>query len=412
MASATAEQPRLRKALARPEFAQRIETIGREAEAEPESVAGLPSGLGGAAPEGDPFQRLQGVAGWVIDYVAFLRQPIDQLQGDPRSVKATSDAIKSAAERMRTLTETHRTTLAQPVGWSGNSQEAFKSSMDALGQELDSLANVVDKKGVVVATTGAMVQALRDMVVDLVTRYSDSLVPGAITAYVMAPFTFGASIAVFLGSVVSSAVELGTAIAAKMDSLAAALTRQADRLKKLDEISDDVTKGWERFDAAAEGTTKASRMLARTSSTPAQAAVRPTGRLLSDTEGLTMVRPLLLTDAEEVTTARRSTAPLEPAQYRTAMAVEAQPLQPTRMSQAVHATAPLAPTESMTHVRAAEQHVLHTNQTTEAPLLRATEPQVQARQATEATTYVKATEPQVQARQATEATYVRAPGAD
>jgi uncharacterized protein YukE len=400
MASATAEQPRLRKALARPDFAQRIEVIGREAEAEPESVAGLPSGSGGAVPPVDPFQRLQGVAGWVIDYVAFLRQPIDQLQGDPQSVQATSDAIKSAAERMRALAETHRTTLAQPEGWSGESQEAFKTSMDSLGQELDSLANVVDKKGTVVATTGAMVQALREMVVDLVTRYSDSLVPGAITAYVMAPFTFGTSIAAFLGAVVSSAVELGAAIAAKMDSLAAALGRQADRLKKLDEISDDVTGGWERFDGVADGTVMASRTMARTEATPMRTA------------------------------ALRATAPLEPAQYRRAMAVE-EPLQARQVSEAVHATAPLAPMESRTYATASEpvqalrhaettryamaaepQYVQALQPTETTMYATPAEPQVQAHRLAAETRYVTATEPQVQALQATEATVLRATEAD
>ncbi|WP_158852517.1 WXG100 family type VII secretion target [Saccharothrix deserti] len=382
MGSATAEQPRLKKMmLARPEFAQRIETIGREAEAEPESVAGLPSGSGGAAPAVDPFQRLQGVAGWVIDYVAFLRQPIDQLQGDPQNVQATADAIKSAAERMRTLAETHRTTLAQPGGWSGDSHEAFKTSMDTLGQELDSLANAVDKKGTVVATTGAMVQALRDMVVDLVTRFSDSLVPGAITAYVMAPFTFGASIAAFLGSVVSSAVELGTTVAAKMDSLAAALSRQADRLKKLDEISDEVTKGWERFDGVADGTAVASKPMARTELAPARTATQPARRLVA-------------MEAEEVTTAQQASAPLETAQAR--MMTAREPLQ--HASQAFQATAPLAPAES-TYMRAEEavqarKPLAHT----EATYVRATEQSVQARHVTEPA-YMTATEQQVQARQ-------------
>jgi uncharacterized protein YukE len=233
----------LRKAVARADVDQRIEAIGKDAEAEPASVVGRPTG--GQFPD-NPFESLQGVAGWAVAYVTFLRDPIDQLQGEPQNVQAIVDAIRSAAERMRELAATQRETLAKPQGWTGKAQEAYQTSMDALGEELDSFADVVAVKGVVVENSGAMVQALREALLHTVGQYSNSLVPGAITAYVFAPITFGASIAMFLGSVVDSATQLGANIAAKMDDLNAALARQVDRVKELDGISDEVGRGWER----------------------------------------------------------------------------------------------------------------------------------------------------------------------
>jgi uncharacterized protein YukE len=204
-------------------------------------------------------------------------------------VQATVDAIRAAAERLRELARGQWETLARPEGWTGTAADAYRASMDKLGDELGSLAEAVAVKGVVVENTGAMVQALREAVLHTVGQYSDSLVPGAIQAYVFAPVTFGASIAVFLGSVVGSATQLGSSIAAKMDDLNAALTRQVDRVKQLDGISDDIGREWERFESAAGGETAA--MTARTASRPLVAeggteALRPMRAVAREHEAL------------------------------------------------------------------------------------------------------------------------------
>ncbi|GAA3465239.1 WXG100 family type VII secretion target [Saccharothrix longispora] len=315
----------LRRSAAGGDVDQRIEAIGREAEAEPQSVVGMPTG--GQIPA-DPFATLQGVAGWAVDYVAFLREPIDQLQGDPQSVRATAEMIRSSAERMRELAERQRETLAKPQGWTGKAQEAYQDSMEALGEELGSLAAAVAKKGVVVEHTGGMVQALREALLYTVGQYSDSLVPGAISAYVLAPATFGASIAVFLGGVVSSATQLGTSIAAKMDDLNAALTRQVDRVKQLDTISDEVGQRWERFEAAAGGgtataRTAASRMLLRGEAVqgePAVQALRPMESLRS-AEAIRPMESLRPMESGHLVAAERSEA-LRPMQSARLLSAE------------------------------------------------------------------------------------------
>ncbi|QQQ79132.1 hypothetical protein IOD16_12275 [Saccharothrix sp. 6-C] len=326
-----------RKIAARADVDQRIEAIGAEAAAEPDSVVGRPTG--GQFPE-DPFASLRGVAGWAVDYVTFLREPIDQLQGDPQSVQATVDAIRSGAERMRELASTQRDTLAKPQGWTGKAQEAYQTSMDALGGELDSLAGAVAVKGVVVENSGAMVRALREALLHTVGQYSHSLVPGAISAYVFAPITFGASIAMFLASVVDSATQLGTSIAAKMDDLNAALTRQVDRVKQLDEIADEVGRGWERFEAASSGGSEA---------TPAHTASR---RLLREGEtAQEQLRPMQATRAMAV----EETEALRPVQATRAMAVEeAEALRPVHAVAGERLTGRLLPEEPTHFVRAEE----------------------------------------------------------
>lgn len=390
----------LRKTAARADVQQRIEAIGKEAEAEPDSVVGRPTG--GQFPD-DPFASLRGVAGWAVDYVTFLREPIDQLQGDRQSVQATADAIRSTAERMRELAAKQRDTLAKPQGWTGKAQEAYQTSMDTLGEELDSLAGAVAVKGVVVENSGAMVQALREALLHTVGQYSNSLVPGAITAYVFAPITFGASIAMFLASVVDSASQLGTSISAKMDDLNAALTRQVDRVKQLDEISDEVGRGWERFGAAAGRGSEAQ---------PARTAAR---RVLREGEPAEALRPM---EARRMVAAEEMQA-LRPVEARRAVAAEEmEALRPMNAVAAERLTGRLVPDEPTYSARVAEEPLQARQALQAEPMVRAVraEEPLQARHAVQAEPLMQASrvEEPLQARHAVQAepmmraTYVQA----
>lgn len=362
-AAVAATRTRLRQGVGGPDVDQRIEAIGREAAAEPESVVGRPTG--GQVPA-DPFASLRGVAGWAVDYVAFLQEPIEQLAGDPQGVRATADAIRAAAERLRELAEAQRETLARPEGWTGPAKDAYQDSMDALGDELSSLAGAVAAKGVVVENTGAMVQALREAVQHTVGQYSDSLVPGAINAYVFAPFTFGASIAVFLGSVVDSATRLGASIAAKMDDLNAALTRQVDRVKQLDGISDEIGRSWERFESVAGGESVTARhavQARRAVAVEESEVLRPMerGHLVTAEASRPMEARRLLRaeESEALQPMLRAEEPVhlaraeEPLQAR--HAVRAEPF-PRAEAAVRHEAQPLIPaTESAVHYRTAER---------------------------------------------------------
>jgi uncharacterized protein YukE len=239
-------------------YADLIDSVGKDAETETEQVLDITFAAIGAASSTamlaiDPFGTLLGSGiGWLIEHVSFLKEPLDQLMGDPDEIKANVEATKATAAEMRVLAETHRNTLAQPQGWTGQSSEAFKANMDTLGQELDALANAVEKKAKIVAISGVLVSVLRDIVRDLIAQLLGTLLAGAIAAAATAFFTFGASIVAFVGVAVGKAVALGVNIASRIAKLVAAMTRQMGRIKNLDEITENVGKGWKRFENAAD----------------------------------------------------------------------------------------------------------------------------------------------------------------
>jgi uncharacterized protein YukE len=239
-------------------YADLIESVGKDAETETERVLDITFAAIGAASSTamlaiDPFGTLLGAGiGWLIEHVSFLKEPLDQLMGDPDEIKANVEATKATAAEMRVLSETHRNTLAQPRDWTGQSSEAFKANMDTLALELDALADAVEQKAKIVAISGVLVSVLRDIVRDLIAQLLGTLLAGAIAAAAAAFFTFGASIVAFVGVAVGKAVALGVNIASRIAKLIAAMSRQMGRIKNLDEITENVGKGWNRFEGAAD----------------------------------------------------------------------------------------------------------------------------------------------------------------
>jgi uncharacterized protein YukE len=240
-------------------FDDMIQSIGKDAETETEHVLDVTFASIGAASSvamfaADPFGSLLGAGiGWLLEHVSFLKEPLDQLMGDPDEIQANVEATKSAAVDMRVLAETHRNTVAQPGGWTGEAAEKFTANMAALGQELDALANAVENKAKIVSVCGVLVSVLRDIVRDMIAQLLGSLLAGAIAAAAAAFFTFGASIAGFIGFAIGKAVALGVNIASRIARLVSALTRQMGRIKHLDEITEQVGKGFHRFETAADG---------------------------------------------------------------------------------------------------------------------------------------------------------------
>ncbi|MCS7482875.1 WXG100 family type VII secretion target [Umezawaea endophytica] len=235
-----------------------IASIGKDAESETEKALDITFSAIGAASSAamlavDPFGTMLGAGiGWLIEHVSFLKEPLDQLMGDPEEIQANVDATKAAAVNLRSIADTHRAGLAQPGGWTGMSAEAFTENMDTLGQELDALADAVEKKAKIVAICGVLVSVLRDIVRDLISQLLGSLLAGALAAAAAAVFTFGASIVGFVGFAVGKAVALGVNIASRIAKLVSALTRQMGRIKNLDEITEQVGKGWKRFENVAD----------------------------------------------------------------------------------------------------------------------------------------------------------------
>ncbi|WP_090097136.1 hypothetical protein [Lentzea jiangxiensis] len=252
------EENKLKGSLFIEAYGSLIDGISKDAESETEKALDITFNAIGAASATvmlaiDPLGSIIGAGvGWLIEHVSFLRDALNQLMGNPEEIQANVEANKARAAELRVLAEDHKNGLATFDGWTGQSSERFKTSMDGMYQELDELANAVESKAKIVAIMGMLVTVLRDIVRDLIAQLIGSLIGGAILAAAAMIPTFGASIPIFIGFAVGKAVALGVNIAARVARVVAALGRQLKRIGDLDDIMEKISKGWERFENSAD----------------------------------------------------------------------------------------------------------------------------------------------------------------
>jgi len=374
------EENKLKGSLFIEAYGSLIDGISKDAESETEKALDITFNAIGAASATvmlaiDPLGSLIGAGiGWLIEHVSFLRDALNQLMGNPEEIQANVEATKAQAAELRVLAEDHKNGLATFDGWTGQSSERFKTSMDGMSQELDELASAVETKAKIVAIMGMLVTVLRDIVRDLIAQLLGSLIGGAILAAAAMIPTFGASIPAFIGFAVGKAVALGVNIASRVARVVAALGRQMKRIGDLDDIMAKISKGWNRFENSAdvaeityEGV-KASNGVDKTideavaknnqpgqgggGSTSAQGA-----EALAETRvGTTVQAPMaraVVDSAEPMQALSRTQMDAQPMQALSRTQMDAAPLAPTQFSVAERATAP-------THFTAAERAVAPT----------------------------------------------------
>jgi uncharacterized protein YukE len=252
------EENKLKGSLFIEAFGSLIDGISKDAESETEKALDITFNAIGAAASMvmfaiDPLGSLIGAGiGWLIEHVSFLRDALNVVMGNPEEIQANVEATKAKAVELRTLAEDHRSGLATFDGWTGKSSENFQASMDQLGAELDTLANAVETKAKIVAITGMLVTVLRDIIRDLISQLLGSLIGGALIAAATSVITFGASVVAYIGFAVGKAVALGVNISARIARVVASMSRLTGKIGNLDEVTAKVSKGWERFDNAAD----------------------------------------------------------------------------------------------------------------------------------------------------------------
>lgn len=172
----------------------------------------------------DPFDEfLSSAAGWLIEHVWFLREPLDALAGDPQQVVAQAQTWSNIAAELRSIAADQ--TAAEVPGWSGQAGEAYRGAVRKYMRTVVDVAGQADELAGVVLGTGAAVGTVRALIRDLIADFLGWVVSKAISALVTASITLAASTAVAV-----------TAIALEAYRLAHHITEHLSRL--LDVLSD------------------------------------------------------------------------------------------------------------------------------------------------------------------------------
>jgi uncharacterized protein YukE len=226
------------------------------AESEGEGVDVIDAAIGGAGMVVDlvgsaanPLGALASAGvGWLLEHISFIREPLDALLGNPDEINANTDQLKSAALEMKMVAQEHREDV-QNMGasWSGEANEAFRTSQEAMAAQYEALGKSMDGTAAIYALSGALVCELRAMIFDWISDLIGELIAGALIAAASAVVTLGGSIAAYCGYAGTRAAMLATKMGTRLTKLLQAMQRFGVRIAKLQDKMSGLMKGLEKF---------------------------------------------------------------------------------------------------------------------------------------------------------------------
>lgn len=225
------------------DFAANIENVfhdGAQIDETQLAIDGAGMALDAAGFLTDPLATLaSSVVGWLIENVEWVREPFDDLAGDPAAIEAAANTWANIHQHLGGVSEQHRSSLSQVTEWRGQSGQAYRGSAASLFEhirnaEVASLA--VSNK---IKMAGAIVAATRALIRDLIAEMVGTLIAWGLAALASSWFTFGGSVAAFIARAVAKAVEIAGRIAqflkklfGVLDKLGGLAKTSADTLRK------------------------------------------------------------------------------------------------------------------------------------------------------------------------------------
>ncbi|NKE61924.1 hypothetical protein FXN61_36255, partial [Lentzea sp. PSKA42] len=184
--------------------------------------------------------------GWLIDHIAFLREPLDLLVGDNIAIRQETEKVKEDAKKYEGIASSHLEALKKLDGWMGEAADRFRATMAQVAKEIEAIGSAINASAKLMATMGACVTAVRSLVRDIIAMVIGNLIGGALIAAGLAPITFGASIVAFVGTAVATALEALSRImrhVTALKSLLSSSAKSADDLgTALVKMSDDAAR--------------------------------------------------------------------------------------------------------------------------------------------------------------------------
>ncbi|MDQ0376803.1 WXG100 family type VII secretion target [Amycolatopsis thermophila] len=179
--------------------------------------------------------------GWLIEHISVLRWPLDIMWGDPEGIQAAEEAVKAEKAKLEQWAQDHQTKLATLMeSWSGEGADQFRKSMEAVTDQLNAIGGYLENAGKSMKVAGGLVGAFRGIARDLIAMLLATIIKGALIAAALAPVTFGASIAFFIGTTIGMVATALGKIGAKIAELTRKLVDLGASLAKLGKAGDDL----------------------------------------------------------------------------------------------------------------------------------------------------------------------------
>jgi hypothetical protein len=192
------------------------------------------AGLSALAAKGNPIETLaEAGLGWLIEHVDFLREPLDQLAGDPNEIKAHAQTWHNVGRELGLIADDQERELERLGAWQGVAADAYRLAAGRQADVLRRNAGSAEELAGEILSNAATVAAVRSVVRDMIVDFVMKLAEWAIGALATAPATAGASIAAVIAGAVASAARTAERIATLVAKLLEHLAEAGTKLGKL-----------------------------------------------------------------------------------------------------------------------------------------------------------------------------------
>ncbi|WP_199434940.1 WXG100 family type VII secretion target [Qaidamihabitans albus] len=173
--------------------------------------------------------------GWLIEHLDFLREPLDDLAGDPAKInevaavwgeQVRSDVGQIAADYERAL-------ATEIASWEGDAADRYRETAGQIVEQIRALENASTSVSNAVQGSGVLVATVRAIIRDLIADVVSEIVIAAAAALASSWFTLGGSIAAFTGWAVARGAATAGKIAGKISKLLMKLANILSRFRKL-----------------------------------------------------------------------------------------------------------------------------------------------------------------------------------
>lgn len=131
-------------------------------------------GLDAAGAVVDPLGTLASSAvGWIIENVGFIREPFDDLAGDPPAIEAASNTFKNISDHLKEVGEQYEAALRDVDSWQEQSGEAYRGEAKTLAGHVTNASAGAATAASKIKTAGVCVAATRALIRDLIAELRD-----------------------------------------------------------------------------------------------------------------------------------------------------------------------------------------------------------------------------------------------
>jgi hypothetical protein len=184
----------------------------------------------------DPLQAVFGAGvGWLMEHVSFLREPLDQLAGDPKAIEGHAQMWKNIEQRIYDATEFFVSEVNNSTpAWAAQSAEAYRQRARGHAESIQAMGKIADVLSKVTMITGALVGIVRNTVRDIVAEVIGACISKAIQAatVVLIPKVI-AEVAILVGETTSKIFNL-------LKRLFSAIKQMGVLVKRCDAILEEI----------------------------------------------------------------------------------------------------------------------------------------------------------------------------